>query len=134
MTTEKRLHMTLGEAIFTQRAIRRLRTDPIPASDLHDILKAATRAPNGGNGQPWHFLVVRDPLLRSKLGKLYHEAWWAKRIDEGINGYWVEEINPPEFWAEGDYWIGDDGKHYRLAGFRCIDKETGKEVGKSGWY
>tara|TARA_Y100000590_G_scaffold450767_1_gene591009 strand:- start:90 stop:344 length:255 start_codon:yes stop_codon:yes gene_type:complete len=47
---------------------------------------------------------------------------------------WVEEINPPEFWAEGDYWIGDDGKHYRLAGFRCIDKETGKEVGKSGWY
>lgn len=86
MTTEKRLHMTLGEAIFTQRAIRRLRTDPIPASDLHDILKSATRAPNGGNVQPWHFLVVRDPLLRSKLGKLYHEAWWAKRKDEGING------------------------------------------------
>ena len=46
---------------------------------------------------------------------------------------WVEEINPPTYWAEGDYWIGDDGKHYRLAGFRCIDKETGKEVGGPWW-
>ena len=43
----------------------------------------------------------------------------------------VNRIDPPEFWAEGDYWI-KDGKHYRLAGFRCVDKETGKEVGKSG--
>ena len=41
--------------------------------------------------------------------------------------------HPPEFWAEGDYWIGDNGKHYRLAGFRCIDKETGKEVGGPWW-
>ena len=43
----------------------------------------------------------------------------------------VNRIDPPEFWAVGDYWI-KDGKHYRLAGFRCVDKETGKEVGKSG--
>ena len=45
----------------------------------------------------------------------------------------VKEIDPPTYWAEGDYWIGDDGKHYRLAGFRCIDKETGKEVGGPWW-
>ena len=43
----------------------------------------------------------------------------------------VNRIDPPEFLAEGDYWI-KDGKHYRLSGFRCVDKETGKEVGKSG--
>ena len=46
---------------------------------------------------------------------------------------YVKEIDPPTYWAEGDYWIGDDGKHYRLAGFRCIDKETGKEVGGRWW-
>ena len=43
-------------------------------------------------------------------------------------------IDPPEFWAEGDYWLGEDGKRYRLAGHRCIDKETGKEIGRNRGY
>jgi hypothetical protein len=41
----------------------------------------------------------------------------------------IDYIDPPTYWAEGDYWIGDDGKHYRVAGFRCINKETEKEIG-----
>ena len=86
MTTADRLGMSLGETMFTQRAIRRFKPDPIPEEDLRDILEAAIRAPNGGNSQPWHFLVVRDPELKTELGELYQEAWWAKRKDEGING------------------------------------------------
>ena len=92
MTTAGRLSMSLGEAIFTQRAIRRFRPDPISDADLIDILEAATRAPSGGNTQPWHFLVVRDAELREQLAVLYREAWWAKRKDEGING--PEDIPP----------------------------------------
>ena len=86
MTTESHLTMTLGETMFTQRAIRRFRPEPIPDADLQDIFEAAIRAPNGGNTQPWHFLVIRDPDLRAKLAELYHEAWWAKRRDQGIMG------------------------------------------------
>ena len=86
MTTESRLTMSLGETMFTQRAIRRFRPEPIPDADLQDILEAAIRAPNGGNTQPWHFLVIKDPDLRSKFAELYHEAWWAKRRDQGIMG------------------------------------------------
>ena len=70
MTTESRLTMTLGETMFTQRAIRRFRPEPIPDAELQDILEAAIRAPNGGNTQPWHFLVIRDPDLRTKLAEL----------------------------------------------------------------
>ena len=86
MTTESRLTMSLGETMFTQRAIRRFRPEPIPDADLHDMLEAAIRAPNGGNPQPWHFLVIKDPDLRTKFAELYHEAWWAKRRDQGIMG------------------------------------------------
>ena len=43
-------------------------------------------------------------------------------------------IDPPEIWAGGDYWLGEDGKRYRLAGHRCIDKETGKEIGRNRGY
>jgi nitroreductase len=92
MTTADRLTMSLGEAIFTQRAIRRLKPDPIPDDVLEDIMQATIRAPNGGNIQRWHFVVVRDADLRRQLGELYHEAWWAKRKDAGING--PEDIPP----------------------------------------
>ena len=92
MTKASRLAMPLGEAIFSLRAIRRFRTDPIPDSDLRDIMEAAIRAPNGGNAQPWHFIVIKDPELRTRFAPLYREAWWAKRKDEGIHG--PEDIPP----------------------------------------
>ena len=83
MTAESRLTMTLDETMFTQRAVRRFRPEPIPDADLQAILEAAIRAPNGGNNQPWHFLVIKDAELRAKLAELYHEAWWAKRKTRG---------------------------------------------------
>ena len=87
MTTADRLNtIPLGEAMFTQRAIRRFRPDPIPADVMEDIMQSAIRAPNGGNNQGWHFIVVQNEDMRRKLGDLYHEAWWAKRADAGIMG------------------------------------------------
>src|SRR5947209_15760806 len=90
-----RLGMPLGEAIFSQRSIRKFRPDPISMDDLRLMLEAAVRAPSGGNRQPARFLVLNDPELIRQFGALYREAWWAKRRDE--NRPWTrrEEI-PPE--------------------------------------
>lgn len=93
MTTEERLNaIPLGEAMFTQRAIRRFKPDPIPDDVLEDIMQATIRAPNGGNNQQWRFILVKDAELRGKLAALYREAWWAKRADAGIMG--PEDIPP----------------------------------------
>ncbi len=89
-----RLSMPLGEAIFTQRSIRRFRPDPIPLADIRLILEAAVRAPNGGNQQLARFLVVNDRVAIRDFGPLYREAWWAKRHDEGFR-HWDEL--PPRF-------------------------------------
>lgn len=76
------LTMQIGEAMFTQRAIRRLRSDkPVSDADLKTVLDAASKAPNGGNTQPGRFLVIRERDTIKAFGKLYHEAWWAKRRD-----------------------------------------------------
>jgi len=91
-----RLSMPLGEAIFTQRSIRRFRADPIPIADIRLIIEAAVRAPNGGNRQIARFLVVNDPTVIREFGALYHEAWWAKRRDEG---YLRRDDLPPLFHA-----------------------------------
>jgi nitroreductase len=78
----QRLSMPLGEAMFTQRSIRRFRPDPIPVEDIRLILEAAAKAPNGGNRQIARFLVVTDRARIREFGRLYHEAWWAKRWDD----------------------------------------------------
>ncbi len=76
------LAMPLGEAMFTQRAIRRLDPDrPIDDAALKLILDAASKAPNGANLQATRFLVIRDRGRIRAFGALYHEAWWAKRAD-----------------------------------------------------
>jgi len=88
------LAMPIGEAMFTQRAIRRLQQDkPVSDADLKTILDAASKAPSGGNTQPGRFLVIRDRDTIQIFGKLYHEAWWAKRRDEYG---WKDKSDIPE--------------------------------------
>lgn len=77
------LSMPLAEAMFTQRAIRRLDPErPISDDQLELMLDAASKAPNGANLQMARFLVIRDRETIRAFGRLYHEAWWAKRADE----------------------------------------------------
>lgn len=66
--------MELHEALYTTRAMRRVRPDPIPLEVQARILDAAIRAPSGGNAQPWRFLLVDDPELKGRLGPLYRDA------------------------------------------------------------
>jgi nitroreductase len=89
-----RLAMPVGEAMFTQRAIRRFQPDPIPAGDLRLILEAAVKAPNGGNHQIARFLVLTDRERIHEFGALYREAWWANRWDD--HRWTKPEDIPPE--------------------------------------
>ena len=95
-TDRTRLDMPLGEALFSQRSIRRFKPDPIPMEDLQLILEAAVKAPSGGNRQPARFIILTDPETITQFGALYREAWWAKRRDE--NRPWTrrEEIPPDD--------------------------------------
>jgi len=74
-----RLDMSLGEAMFTQRAIRRLKPDPVSDEDIRMLMEAASKAPSSRNEQRVRFLVVRDRHKIREFAELYREAWWAKR-------------------------------------------------------
>lgn len=56
------------EVIKRRRSIRGYRPDPVPEDILNQILKAARLAPSGGNRQPWHFIIVKDPETKRRLG------------------------------------------------------------------
>ena len=77
------LRMSIGEVMFTQRAMRRLKPDPVSDEHWKILVDAASKAPNGGNYQPGRFLVIRERARIEAFGALYHGARWAKRRDEG---------------------------------------------------
>ncbi|MCR1783352.1 5,6-dimethylbenzimidazole synthase [Nocardioides carbamazepini] len=57
---------SLYDVIERRRDVRAEFTgSPVPDEVLHRILGAAHRAPSVGMSQPWDFVVVRDPALRS---------------------------------------------------------------------
>ena len=62
------------EAMHTQRAVRRYRSDPVPDELVTQVLDAAIRAPSAINGQFARFVVVTDPVKRARLGELYLDA------------------------------------------------------------
>src|SRR6266851_2602103 len=52
------------------RAVRQLRSDPLPEPVLHDILEVARWSGSAGNRQPWEFVVVRDRELLRRLSMI----------------------------------------------------------------
>lgn len=62
-TTQK----SLAQAIRERRSTPSFTGEPIPASDLRQILDAGLHAPSGYNMQPWRFVVVQSPENRKRL-------------------------------------------------------------------
>jgi nitroreductase len=67
--------MELSEALYTTRAMRRVKPDPVPPDVRAAILDAAVRAPSGGNSQNWRFLIVTDQEVRGRLAPVYRRAF-----------------------------------------------------------
>ncbi|HEY8489848.1 MAG TPA: nitroreductase family protein [Dehalococcoidia bacterium] len=72
---EQREPIGLFEAIYTARALRRLKPDPIPDEVLFQVLDAAIRAPSGQNAQDWRFVVITDPEVKRRLQAWAEEGW-----------------------------------------------------------
>lgn len=65
----------LFETMFSTRAMRRLKPDPVPRELIEQILRAGQTAPTGGNAQNWGFLVVEDEGVKQKVQALYQSSW-----------------------------------------------------------
>ena len=63
------------EVIGTQRAMRRLKADPVPEEYVKKVIWAATRAPSGGNRQGWRWVVVTEPEKKKKIQAGDHDGW-----------------------------------------------------------
>ena len=76
MTT---LPLSPDDLLTTTRSVRKRLdlTRPVPLELVKECLEVALQAPTGGNSQGWHWLVVTDPDLRSRVGDYYRRSFKA---------------------------------------------------------
>ncbi len=69
-------NLSPDELLTSTRAVRRRLdfTKPVPREVIEECVSIAQQAPNAGNSQDWHFVIVKDPQLRIKLGELYRKG------------------------------------------------------------
>jgi len=65
----------LFETIYTTRALRRFKPDPIPDQVLFQLFDAAIRASSGQNKQDWRWMVVTESAAKDKLQEWAIEGW-----------------------------------------------------------
>lgn len=69
----------------TRRSIRRFKPDPVPAEVIEKILATAGYAPSAHNLQPWRFVVITTPTIKTQLGEALTNAMSADMRSEGAN-------------------------------------------------
>ena len=67
---EARAPMDVFEAVRTLLAVRSYQDTPVPEAVIRRIVEAGRLTGSGMNGQPWHFIVVRDAETLRRLGGL----------------------------------------------------------------
>jgi len=107
--------MDIREALYTTRAMRRVKPDPIPMDVQARIMDAAVRAPSGGNTQNWRFLLVDDPEVKAKLGPIYRQAmsvlwgsYYKDRLDAAHDAPELEESKTMLRVQKSAQWLADN--------------------------
>lgn len=81
------------EEIDRRRTVREFADRPVPRDVIETALKAANTAPSGANLQPWHFVVVSDPDVKSKIreaAEVEEREFYEHRASEE----WLAALEP----------------------------------------
>jgi len=82
----------LLKIIKTRRSIRRYKDKYVPDELLEKIIEAGRWSPSGDNGQPWRFIIVRDPETKKALGKIAAEGSGRRFTAEYFTGRMQERF------------------------------------------
>ena len=66
--------MDLFEVMYNCRAMRRLKSDPVPREALVKLIDAANQGPTGSNMQGVRWVVVQDAEQKARLAELNRES------------------------------------------------------------
>lgn len=89
------------DLVKVRRSYRSFETTSISDYQLEEIIEAGQWAPSPLNRQPWEFVIVTDPEIKSQIRKIHEEA---KQLVKDQNGpKWVDSYDG-SFLEEALYW------------------------------
>lgn len=79
--------------MLRRRTVRQFSPRPVPRELIENCLQVAGAAPSGANQQPWHFVVISDPEMKSKIRhaaeKEEHDFYYRRAPKE-----WLAALAP----------------------------------------
>ncbi len=81
------------ENLGRRRTVRDYSDRPVPREVIEECLLVAGSAPSGANRQPWHFVVVSDPEIKSAIrgaAEIEEKEFYSKRAPPD----WLEALAP----------------------------------------
>ena len=59
--------MSFFKSISNRRTVRDFSDKPIKREVIENCIKAASTAPSGANMQPWHFVLISNPVIKKQI-------------------------------------------------------------------
>jgi nitroreductase len=75
--------MEFRHLVESRVSVRQFTAEPVPLSDLREMVRLAGLAPSPNNSQPWQFIAVTRPSLLQEMGAVVHAKVRAILPDEG---------------------------------------------------
>lgn len=79
------------ETLNKRRSVRFFSKDPVPLEVIENIVKAAGTAPSGAHCEPWTFVVVKDPQIKSQIREIVEQEEYLN-YDRRMGDRWVSDL------------------------------------------
>lgn len=76
-----------------RRSVRHFSAEPVDRSVIESVIASAHSAPSGANKQPWKFVVVSDPELKSRIREAAEEEE-RESYERRMPPEWLEDLAP----------------------------------------
>ena len=90
------------ELLMTRRSIRSYTQEDVGEGDVEALLRAAMAAPSAGNGQPWHFVVIRR---RETMDRIMSVHPYARMLAQAP--VCIAVCADPELERHAGFWVQD---------------------------
>jgi len=118
--------------IKKRRSVRDFKKDEIDFTIIKNAILAAGTAPNGANLQPWHFVIIKNKLIKKKI-RMAAEIEEKEFYDKKAPKEWLEALKPlgtdknKSFLEEAPYLIAVFEKKYSIKNRKKVKNYYVKE-------
>ncbi len=77
-----------------RRSVRMLSDEPVPLELIETAIRTASTAPSGAHLQPWRFVVIGDPVVKSQIRAAAEEEERVNYLENRMNEQWQSALAP----------------------------------------